>query len=428
MANEATIQKKGTHYAWWVMIGYGMLMCATIGAVTVMGGLFYYPVCDELGFNFSTFTFYVTLSMIFMALGMPVCGKILSSGKLKLSALLTIAVLLILVPFACMSLFTELWMWYVAAVPIGLGLSACSTVTAAPTLSNWFHKKTGFAIGMIFTIQSIFVAIASPIFTGIIESVGWRMSYVILAVVAAIISLPFTIFVIRYRPEDKGLLPYGFDSNATAEEVEAGANAGVSFKDAIKSVPFIMCMVIVMLSMATSNMNVMFPTYAEVVGLGAIVGGLMVTVASLADIALNPVIGATADKLGATKSMVIWAGITMVSFGILYFSAGSPVLAFIGAGVNDAMYALCGVGLATYAMALFGKKDYERIFSFVMMGGYLVAAFGVPFLMGIYEFTGSFQNVFLVCIGIDLLIIVCAIIGDKTSKKLPRTTGTVDGA
>lgn len=169
MANEATIQKKGTHYAWWVMIGYGMLMCATIGAVTVMGGLFYYPVCDELGFNFSTFTFYVTLSMIFMALGMPVCGKILSSGKLKLSALLTIAVLLILVPFACMSLFTELWMWYVAAVPIGLGLSACSTVTAAPTLSNWFHKKTGFAIGMIFTIQSIFVAIASPIFTGIIE-------------------------------------------------------------------------------------------------------------------------------------------------------------------------------------------------------------------------------------------------------------------
>ena len=189
-----------------------------------------------------------------------------------------------------------------------------------------------------------------------------------------------------------------------------------------------MCMVIVMLSMATSNMNVMFPTYAEVVGLGAIVGGLMVTVASLADIALNPVIGATADKLGATKSMVIWAGITMVSFGILYFSAGSPVLAFIGAGVNDAMYALCGVGLATYAMALFGKKDYERIFSFVMMGGYLVAAFGVPFLMGIYEFTGSFQNVFLVCIGIDLLIIVCAIIGDKTSKKLPRTTGTVDEA
>lgn len=422
MANEVT-SKKGLHYGWLVMVGYGMLMCATIGAVTVMGGLFYYPVCDELGFDFSTFTFYVTLSMIFMALGMPVCGKILSSGKIKLSLLLTIAVLLILVPFACMSMFNALWMWYAAAVPIGLGLSACSTVTAAPTLSNWFHKKTGFAIGMIFTIQSVFVAIASPIFTAVIESFGWRASYVILAVVAAVIALPFTIFVIRYRPEDKGLLPYGFDENATAEEVDADANSGVSFKDAIKSIPFIMCIAVVMLCMATSNMNVIFPTYAEVVGLGAIVGGFMVTVASIADIALNPIIGTTGDKLGANKSMIIWTGVTMLSFGILYFSAESPVLAFIGAGINDAMYALCGVGLATYAMALFGKKDYERIFSFAMMGGYLVGAFGVPFLMGIYEFTGTFQNVFLVCMGIDLLIIICAIIGDKTSKKLPRTTG-----
>ena len=162
MANEATIQKKGTHYAWWVMIGYGMLMCATIAPLRSWEAFSIILYAMSWASIFSTFTFYVTLSMIFMALGMPVCGKILSSGKLKLSALLTIAVLLILVPFACMSLFTELWMWYVAAVPIGLGLSACSTVTAAPTLSNWFHKKTGFAIGMIFTIQSIFCRDCEP--------------------------------------------------------------------------------------------------------------------------------------------------------------------------------------------------------------------------------------------------------------------------
>ena len=37
---------------------------------------------------------------------------------------------------------------------------------------------------------------------------------------------------------------------------------------------------------------------------------------------------------------------------------------------------LCGVGLATFTMAWFGKKDYERIFSTVMMFGYLVASLG----------------------------------------------------
>lgn len=264
-------KKSGSGYAWLVMVGFGMVMCATIGAITVMGGLFYYPVCEELGFDLSSFTLYVTLSMVFMALGMPICGKIMASGKIKLSVLMTVAVLLELVPFACMSMFTEMWMWFVAAVPIGFGLSATSTVTAAPTLGNWFHKKTGFAIGMIFTIQSIFVAVASPIFSNMIEMLGWRMSYVVLAIIAAVMALPFTIFVIRYRPEDKGMLPYGYDPNAVEEEGGAVAETGVPYKLALRSVPFVMAVLVVMMSMTISNMNVVFPTYAEVVGLGAIV-------------------------------------------------------------------------------------------------------------------------------------------------------------
>ena len=421
---ENTAGKTGRiHYAWWVMIGYGMLMVATIGCVTVMGGLFYYNVCDDLGFDLSTFTLYVTLSMVFMALGMPVCGKILASGKIKLPVLLTVALLMELIPFALMSTFTAMWQWFVAALPIGLGLSATSTVTAAPTLGNWFHKKTGFAIGMIFTMQSIFVAVMSPIFANMIDTMGWRISYVILAGIALVLALPFTVFVIRYRPEDKGMLPYGFDPAVeAAEDGSAAPVKGVSFKVAIKSLPFFMCCLVVMMAMMTSNMNVVLPTYAEVVGLGAIVGGLMVTCASIADIFLNPIIGSTCDKFGATKSMVAWTGVTILSLGILYFSANSPILAYIGAGLNDAMYALCGVGLATYAMTLFGMRNYERIFSVAMMVGYLVASLGVPVMMFIYEQTGVFQNVFLFCIAVDVIIIIAALVGQAASKKLPHVT------
>lgn len=416
------------HYAWWVMIGYGMLMVATIGCITVMGGLFYYNVCDELGFDLSTFTLYVTLSMVFMALGMPFCGKILASGKIKLHVLLTAALLMELIPFALMSTYTEMWQWYLSAVPIGLGLSATSTVTAAPTLGNWFHKKTGFAIGMIFTIQSIFVAVMSPVFSNMIATIGWRLSYVALAGIALALALPFTLFVIRYRPEDKGMLPYGYDPEEVTDDGKTATAKGVSFKTAIKSLPFIMCCLVVMMSMMTSNMNVVFPTYAEVVGLGAVVGGLMVTCASIADIALNPIIGSFCDKFGATRSMVTWTGITIISLGILYFSANSPVLAYVGAAINDSMYALCGVGLATYTMALFGMRNYERIFSVVMMVGYLVASLGVPVMMFVYETTGNFQNVFLFCIAVDIIIIIAAIIGDRAAKRLPVEEGPLEEA
>lgn len=418
---------KRIHYGWWVMIGYGMLMCGTIGSFTVLGSLFFYPVSSSLGCELSTLTFYVTLSMVVMALAMPLVGNLLS--KVKLQVILTVSVLIELAAVVSMAFFTEPWMWYVAAVPLGLGLSATSTVTITPTLGNWFHKRTGFAIGVVWSIQSIYCAIASPLFSGLIETVGWRTGYLVLAGVAALLTLPFTLFVIRYKPEEKGLRPYGYDAAAVAVagEGEAAASWGVPLKVAVKSVPFFLCIGVVVLCQLTSCMNSVFPTYAEVVGLGAIVGGLMVTASCVFDVFLNPIVGATSDKLGATKSMVIWTLVTMASFVVLYFSSTSPWLAYLGAGINDAMYVICGVGYATFAMSLFGMRDFEKIFSRITMVGFLVASLGVPLMMSIYEVTGVFENVFLVCMVIDAVIVVLTLLASAAGKKLAAKVASDGG-
>lgn len=419
-SKEAREAKGGRfHYAWLVMIGYGMLMCGTIGSFTLLGSLFYYPVSESIGCDLSSLTLYVTVQMIFMAIGMPIVGNLLS--KVRLPVILTVATVAEVAGVFSMAFFNEVWMWYAVSPIIGLGLAATSTVTITPTLGNWFHKRTGFAIGLVWSIQSIYCAIASPIFSGIIESMGWRVSYMILAAVGAVLSLPFTLFVIRYRPEDKGLRPYGYDPSAESEAVEpSGAVAsGVPLRVAVRSLPFFLCIGVVMLCQLTSCMNTVFPTYAEVVGLGAVVGGLMVTAASVFDIFLNPAVGATSDRFGATKSMVIWTGVTMVSFVILCFASSSPLLAYVGAGINDAMYVVCGVGYATFALSLFGMRDFEKIFSRITMVGYLVASLGVPLMMFIYEATGVFENVFLFCLAVDALVILLVLWGSKAGKKLP---------
>ena len=73
-------------------------------------------------------------------------------------------------------------------------------------------------------------------------------------------------------------------------------------------------------------------------------------------------------------------------------------------------------------MAWFGKRDYERIFSTVMMFGYLVASLGVPIMMKIYEMTGAFENVFVFGFIVCIVIIVCLLVGEKRSAELPRET------
>ena len=405
------------HYAWVVMIAYGLMMCGSIGSLTVLAGLFFYPVSSEIGCDFSTLTLYMTITIVCLALAMPLVGNLLT--KVKLQVILTCAGIIEIGAVVSMSFFTQPWMWYIAGGISGLGLAATSTVTITPTMGNWFHKRTGFAIGMVWAIQSMYDAIASPILTNIISAFGWRSGYLALAAMSAILILPCTIFLIRYRPEDKGMLPYGYDpEKALAQENAPAIASGVPLKIAVRSLPFFLCVGLVMLCQLTSCMNQIFPTYAEVVGLGALVGGLMVSAASICDIFFNPTAGMTSDRFGVTRSMVLWTAITMISFVILYFGSSSPVMSCVGAGINDAMYAICGVGYSTFALSLFGMKDFEKIFSRMASIGCLVASLGVPLMMFIYESTGTFQNVFIFCFCIDIVIIILTLTASRTGKHL----------
>lgn len=414
----------GIHYAWVVMVAFGFVMCGSIGSLTVLSGLFFYPVSTDLGCDLSTLTLYMTITMVVLALSMPLVGNLLT--RVKIQRILTGAAILEVGSLVAMSQLTEAWMWYIAGAASGLGLAATSTVTITPTIGNWFHRKTGFAIGMVWAIQSVYDAAVSPILNNVIAACGWRTGYLALAAISALMLFPSAIFLIRYRPQEKGLLPYGYDPDAARAHQRADLGSGVPWKAAVRSAPFVLCVFLVMLCQMTACMNQVFPTYAEVVGLGAAVGSLMVSAASICDVFLNPMAGATGDKFGITKSMVLWTGITMVSFVILIFGMGSPVLSCIGAGINDAMYAICGVGYSMFALTLFGMRDFERIYSRMACVGCLVASLGVPLMMFIYESTGSFTNVFLFCILVDAVIIGLVLLAVKTSRTLTWVDGEAD--
>lgn len=416
MTSAKTVEQGNKpHYAWLVMIAYGLMMSGTIGSFSVVGAL--YPVSTDIGCELSTLTLYTTIEMVCMGLAMPLVGNLLT--RVKLPVILIAAVAMEVLATVAMAFYDEPWMWYVSGVFVGLGLAATSTVTVTPTMGNWFAKKTGFAIGVVWAIQALYCAVASPLFATIIEAIGWRSSYFVLAAASACLALPAIVFVIRYRPEDKGLLPYGYEEAAGRAKTLAPSTApGVPAAAAFRSVPFLLCVGVVMLCQGTACMNAIFPTYAEVVGLGAVVGGLMVSSASLCDIVFNPLAGATSDKFGSTRAMVLWTGITMVSFVVLYFSSESVVGSCVGAGLNDAMYAITGVGYSTFALSIFGMRDFEKIFSRITSCGYLVASLGIPLMMSIYEATGVFQNVFVFGFIVDIVIIALVILAKKSSRTL----------
>lgn len=287
-------------------------------------------------------------------------------------------------------------------------------------IDQWFSKSSGLAIGLAWGVNSLCTLLLSPVVTLVIEQQGWRVGFIVLAAVSAAMILPASAFIIRFKPSDRNMLPYGETAAETSEdsslEKQDDVLTGMTLRDAAKTPSFILCVLLLCVAQLTCCMNQLFPTYASEVGFNPIVGSLMVSAASLSDIFLNPFVGKTCDKLGAIKATVTWTAVSISSFLLLIIGGNSETVSIIAAGVNDVMFAIVGTAMPMLLLSLFGSKDFGRIYSIVCSAGYIVGAFGMPVMMKVYGMAGSFQGVFIFCIVCNLMIAAFAIISGLFNK------------
>ena len=93
---------------------------------------------------------------------------------------------------------------------VGLGNVGISPIPVTKLLSSWFDRRRGFAIG--FASVGIGLggfAIAQPLGAFIIPALGWRLSFLSLGVLSWVLIIPAALFIVKSRPEDRGLAPDG---------------------------------------------------------------------------------------------------------------------------------------------------------------------------------------------------------------------------
>lgn len=411
-------RESGT-FAWIVVIALGLMSAGTTGTYSIVAGSFVAPVCEDLGFGYASFSFYFTAILLGLAVGLPLLIRFIPRviGKPW-----HIAVELILIAAgAAMAFYTEVWMFIASAAVIGVCFSFTTGVCMSDVIDQWFNKSSGLAIGLAWGVNSLCTLLLSPVITLVIEQQGWRMGFIVLAVVSAILILPASIFVIRFKPADRNMLPYGEagvgDSTDGGSDTQEEALTGISLRDAVKTPSFILCILLLCVAQLTCCMNQLFPTYASEVGFNPIVGSLMVSAASLSDIFLNPFVGKTCDKLGAIKATVAWTAVSILSFLLLIASSGNETISIVAAGVNDVMFAIVGTAMPMLLLTLFGSRDFGRIYSIVCSAGYVVGAFGMPVMMKVYGLAGSFRGVFIFCIVCNVLIAAFALLSGAFLKR-----------
>ena len=393
-------------YPWIIIIASGLLMSLLEYTYTLLFSLFLNPLVHSLNSRMSIVSLYYTLISFSIAAMLPLINKIIA--KISLSKITLTAIIVGAISIWYFSHITKVWELYILAVIVGICSATCGTVVQGIVLNNWFVSRKNLAFTMGSFVSTIYLLIMTPVLTYLISIAGWRQTMFMLSWLTLIIGIPCSL-IMKAKPQDVGLKPYGFDKCLKRNTNSKTANNSKQLKKLWLSQPFILTLIFFIAITFASNMNQLFPTYAVKVGFGAAIGGLMETIMTGIDILVTPVFAITTEKFGGAKSLPVWLFLGLCTFPLLILATvkHEPIFALVSAIGADILTDIYGPGEQIFAKDILGK-DFAAGYSCINSITYLVGAFAVPAVSLVYELSLNWNMVFI--LGIILLIIMLSVL------------------
>ncbi|MBU4335539.1 MAG: MFS transporter, partial [Actinobacteria bacterium] len=378
------------------------------GAVGIIGnsaGIYLHPVSEEMGWPLASLNGYLTVVSLVMTVTLPIAGWVLPRVRLQwvIAAALTAAC----ATYAGSALFTTLTHWYIAGAVLGVCYAFLLYIPVPLVVNNWFRTRNGLAIGITAAFASLVAAFANPIGGALITSVGWRETRVIMGSIAWVLAVPITIALIRLRPEQLGMRPYGApDEVAVASDVTAPAPERQSLARAVRSLPFVCTVVLGGLFAFGASMLQQAPSHASAVGLDATTGAAGVSAIMIGGICAKLLLGQVHDRYGIGTTTAISTALGVLGSILVIVAAGDATGFLIGCFLFGGGYAGLVVVPPLTVRHFFGTVNYSRLYSWVTVALGLFSAAAPIGYARIYDVTGSFDGAWIASMSAFILIAV----------------------
>ena len=280
-------------------------------------------------------------------------------------------------------------------------------------INRWFAKRAGFFIGIAMAFTGIGGVVFNPVGTYFITTVGWAVGYRVFAIIALITTLPFSLFVIRSYPQDKGLEPFGADdANASNTDVAKSAQAGMKASEAFRTKEFVLIFIWTLFVNMCMYAYIILATFIggmEVAGVAEILtfAGFAVSVAMVGQTLGKVAFGVIGDK---SPNACIIIGLAAGIIGLLCFQFVPPTQAsiLIAAFLVGLFASLTNVVLPIMTRRVFGTLEYSASYSRISMAASLGGIVYALIWGTLHTITGSWAPMF---IGEAIMMGVCIAIG-----------------
>lgn len=398
--------------------GYWIILAGFV-ASTLMSGLGFYgfsvlnkPIGDEFEWSRSQVTAAFFIYSITFAVGSLLVGRLTDKRgprQVLLVGAVTMSLALIL-----LSQTSAIWNFYLLHMGLGAGSAFLGPAPISVNISNWFYRLRGTMQGIAFTGIGVGgLAVAPLLGNYLVPNLGWRGAYSVMGCLLLVIMLPLILLVIKDRPQQKGVRPYGWETVKAPDDnsSETDERSGTSFKEAIATVTFwimVLTAAVYGMSMTAAIQNQVsilteqnFTAGEAVAAVGVV--GLFSAVGKL-------LFGYLCDRMDPKYAAAI--SYALVAFSLIaMIQASSMAHVWVYAALMGLGMGGWAPNLAMLAANYFGRKHFGTVlgaFHMFFLGG---EAFG-PVVAGfVYDQTGSYWQILTVfavlcLVSIPLMVII----------------------
>ncbi len=409
------MERRKIFYGWYVVAAGCVASAMTTGVISNCFSLFVKPVCADMGISRQAMSMTQTIYFLVMMGFAMVWGWL--SSRINLHRWMCISAAVSSILFGCFGLMQDIRVGYAIMLVLTPFVYIVSMNIFNYIIGNWFVKKRGLAVGLNSMGSGIGPMLLSPFISEVIVQYGWRVAYFILAVIMLICMLPAMVFVVRIRPEDKGLEPYGLDE---IDDAGSGANAavimdeGYTYQEAVR-MPAFWAILFCSISLALTSMA-FYPTLTPhlsdcgyTVQFAALMSSIVMGALAVGKVAL----GWMFDKFGNWKTVMIANTCTLAGVIAMMFCEHmiALVVIVIGVGLGCCFGPIC---VPILMQNLFGMKEYNAIYSKVVAAMGLGGAIAPTITGWTYDTYGTYMPAY---VGTAILTVISIVVLART---LPR--------
>jgi sugar phosphate permease len=297
-----TARQQGIFYGWILVVTSLAIIALGMGLMFTLG-IFMEPLESTLGWSRGQ----IAQANLYgwMAFGIFSFIFGLLSDRLGTRGVVRIGAAMLGCGMLGLSQMSRLWHFYLLYGLLVGGAIGAFTVPLTSMVTRWFVKHRGLVVALANCGIGVGGVFFAPLSRALIMSVGWRTTFFFYGLLVWAVVLPLAL-LLRDRPQDMGLLPYG---GTAAETTAAPALAAAPYTfTQVLAIPAFWIIALVHFFCCAAHSGPIFHMVSAVIdaGVDKLAAATVFAISSFASLPGRIGTGLLADHFGSKKILVIW--------------------------------------------------------------------------------------------------------------------------